>query len=192
MTKRALILIDFINDIIHPEGKLAGKGYSAFSDRFNTLSNAKAAMDKFSNAEGLVIHVKVGFSADYIDQPKNSPLFGKADEFDCLKMGTWGTEIVDFLEVANDANVHVKNRVSAFYGTGLKSMLHREGITDVYIAGVATDLAVEASARDAHDRDYNVYVLADCCAAANEEDHNNSLKTISKIAKVINLSEVSV
>ena len=63
-------------------------------------------------------------------------------------------------------------------------------IDEVYLCGVSTDLVVQSAARDAHDRDYKVTILKDCCAAANDEDHNSSLSTLEKIAIVENSTEV--
>jgi nicotinamidase-related amidase len=44
-------------------------------------------------------------------------------------------------------------------------MLTARGITTLAIAGVATHLAVESSARDAADRGFAVTVIADACTA---------------------------
>jgi nicotinamidase-related amidase len=49
---------------------------------------------------------------------------------------------------------------------------------------------VQAAARDAHDRDFDVTVVSDACAAATDEDHATSLSVLSKIAKVVLLEQV--
>lgn len=71
-------------------------------------------------------------------------------------------------------------------------VLRNNNITDLYICGVATDLAVQAAARDAHDRDFVVHVVEDCCGAANESDHTTSLFPLKKISHVITLNEVEI
>jgi isochorismate hydrolase len=43
-------------------------------------------------------------------------------------------------------------------------------------AGVSTAWAVQATARDAHDRDYQVVVVEDACAAASENEHKTSME----------------
>ena len=88
--------------------------------------------------------------------------------------------------------VLTKHRVSAFYGTPLDVILRANGIREVLICGVATDLAVQAAARDAHDRDYVVTVVSDCCGAASDEDHETSLRVLAKIGAVKPLSEVDL
>jgi hypothetical protein len=39
--------------------------------------------------------------------------------------------------------------------------------------------------RDAHDRDYQVVIVEDACAAASEEEHQESIKLLGQIAKVV-------
>lgn len=69
-------------------------------------------------------------------------------------------------------------------------MLRAAGMTDVYIAGVATDLAVEAAARSAHDNDFAVHVVTDASAAANQADHDKSLHVLPKFAQLVTTAEL--
>jgi biuret amidohydrolase len=66
----------------------------------------------------LKILVKVGFNEQYLNQPKSSPMFGKAHDLGALKLGSEGTEFHPELHT-EDCLVIVKPRVSAFYGTSL-------------------------------------------------------------------------
>lgn len=182
--KKAVVVMDYINEIIHPEGKFKGKGYADFAKENNTLENVRETVNSAREKGMYIIYVKVGFSPDYNDQPKNSLLFGKADEFEALKLGTWNTEFHESLDVREEDKIIIKNRISPFYGTDLDNFLKEKSITDLYLCGVATDLVVESTARDAHDRDYNVFVLSNCCAAGSNEDHEKSLNTLKKFSKV--------
>lgn len=181
---KAIIICDFINEIISTEGKFKGKGYAAFAEQNNTLANTARAIEEGRKLGFVIIYVRVGFSADYKEQPNNSLLFGKADQFQALKLGTWSTSITDTLKVEDSDFIVTKHRVSPFYATKLEAILRNSQITDLYICGCATDLVVSSTARDAHDRDYNVFVLEDCCAAGSSEDHESGLAAIRKIATV--------
>lgn len=183
--KKALIMIDYINEIVHPEGKLSGKGYYNFIKENNVEENIKDALNDFRKNWDLVLHVRVWFDKQYINHPENSPLFWKAKEFWALNLSSWGCEFIDYAKPLDGEVVVDKNRVSAFYGTNLDSILKCNWITDVYLAWCSTDLAIESACRDAHDRDYNIFVLEKCCSAGNIEDHNNSIKILSKITKII-------
>ena len=181
---KVLLCIDFINDIVAPDGKLSGKGYAEFCERHRTLERVSAVQDRCRRAGIPVLHVRVGFSPTYIEQPKASPLFGKADQFQALQLGQPGTEFHPRVAPLENERVVTKHRVSAFFATELELLLRMLRTDELLIAGVATDLAVEAAARDAHDRDFSVTVLSDCCAAASDADHDKSLRTLAKIAQI--------
>lgn len=188
--KTALLLIDFVNEIVDPDGKLAGKGYASFVARHDTLARVSATIER-ARANGIpIVFVRLGFSPDYRKCPKNSPLFGRAAEFGALKLGTWATDIHPRIAPLADDIVLTKHRVSAFFGTTLDEQLRLLGITHLIIGGVATDLAVESAARDAHDRDYRVTIASDLCAAASDEDHASALTTLTKIATVTTSDEI--
>jgi len=188
--KRALLVIDFINEIVDPNGKLAAKGYANFIAEHDTFSHLNAAIDTFRQVGDPVIFIRLAFDASYNNQPKSSPVFGKAHEFGILADGTWSTEINDAVRYHKTDEVLVKTRVSAFHDTGLAELLRNEGITDVYIAGVATDLAVEAAARAAHDSDFTVKVVTDACAAASQADHDKSLHVLPKMAQLVTAADL--
>lgn len=190
--KLALICIDFVNEMVSPGGKLTGKGYLTFVEKNNTLQKVKDLQIKFRNHGHEVFHVKISFTEGYLEHPINSPLLGKAKEFQALQSGTWGSEFPETILPMHEEKIIIKRRVSAFYGTDLEITLKANGIDTIYICGVSTDLAVESAVRDAHDRDFNVIVISDCCAAANEDDHNKSLVTLQKISTVKRLSEVEL
>ncbi len=182
---KALIIMDFINDIVHPEWKLSKKWYSKFIKENNTIKNINKQIKEFRENGQLIVFIKVWFQSDYNDQPKNSPLFGKANEFEVLKLWTWGTEFIEDLNHNKNDIVIIKNRVSPFYNTKLNNILKTNNIKELYLTGCATDLVVESTARDWHDRDYKINIIENCCAAANIQDHKISLNCMKKIAVII-------
>lgn len=180
----AIVCIDFINEIVGATGKLAGKGYRDFAARHNTLANLAEEQAAVRAAGGRVIHVRLGFAPDYSDHPKSSPLLGDARAAGILKLETPSTEFAPEVAPRDDDIVIVKKRISAFFGTDLEQTLRGLSVGKVLLAGVATDLAVQSAARDAHDRDFEVEIISNCCAAANDADHIAALATIKKFAVV--------
>jgi nicotinamidase-related amidase len=116
-------------------------------------------------------------------------LFGKAHEFQALKLNSWATKFHEQIDVKENDIILTKHRVNAFHATPLDLILKNNKIDSLLVAGVATDLAVSNAVRDAHDMDYQVTILADCCAAANNEDHETALLSLKKIAVVKNSKE---
>ncbi len=187
----ALLLVDFINDIVSEGGKLAGKGYLTYIREHKIDERVGTLLGGARRAGWSVVHVRVGFSKTYADHPASSPLFGGAKKFGALALGGWGTEFAGFAQPLEDEVVVVKHRVSAFYGTDLEAVLRSLSVRNIVIAGCATDLAVQSAARDAHDRDFAVIVVDDACAAATKADHQSSLTVLAKIATIVTVADLA-
>lgn len=187
---RAVLAIDFVNEIVDPKGKLSGRGYGDFLARHRTLDRVQSLLASARTAGVPIFHVRVGFSDDYREQPAHSPLFGPARKNQVFRMGTWNTEFHPQAQPAPAEAVIQKHRVSAFYGTPLDLTLRNLGVDTLLIAGVATDLAVQSAAREAHDRGYRVTVVGDCCASTSDRDHDDALRLLAKVATVWTLADV--
>ncbi|MDC0534443.1 cysteine hydrolase [Francisellaceae bacterium] len=185
---KLLLVIDFINDIVHPEGKL-GEGFAPYIEKNHVLESANEAIAYARSNHTLIAHVKVGFNKNYLECPQSSPIFSGAKKYNALELNTWGTEFHHKMDVQPQDHILVKHRISAFYNTDLECVLRANKVDDIIIAGVSTDMAVEAAARDAHDRDYNVIVLKDACGAHDEKTHNASIENVSRIATVKTVAE---
>jgi nicotinamidase-related amidase len=188
--KTALVVLDLINDIVDSNGKVGGATIAVESKARGLIEKANAATATARSKGWPVILVKVGFSSAYHEQPKHSPFFGKANEYKALELEQWGTEFHPELHVEQTDFVVTKSRVNAFYNTPLESLLRAQGIQRVVLLGVSTTWAVEAAARDAHDRDYRVVVVEDACAAHDEAQHQASIKHLSAISAVISTAEL--
>ncbi|MDD3793435.1 MAG: cysteine hydrolase [Candidatus Gracilibacteria bacterium] len=181
---KALILIDLINDLLIKRGYLEKLDKDFFENLSKTIKNAK-------NKGLLIIHVKLGFLDNYENQPKSSPLFGKAHEFGLFKIGSEGTEFYNKNDILTSDIIITKSRVNPFYNTDLDKILKQNNISEIFVGGIATDLAVSSFAREAHDRDYKVNILSDLCGSLNYEDHENELKILAKIANIKASDEIN-
>jgi len=186
----ALVLLDFINEIVDEKGKFAGKGYAVFVKTHGVLDNVNGAIAKARAKNIPIIFVRIGFSPDYREWPESSPLFGAAKKFGALQLGTWATEVHQSINKTDKDFLVTKHRVSAFYATSLEVILRTLKVDTILFGGVATDLVVQSTAREAHDRDYRVVVLEDLCGDGSEEDHANALLALTKVATVAKSTEV--
>jgi len=82
------------------------------------------------------------------------------------------------MEVGNDFVVRKKN-YSAFSGTDLETILKKAGVKKVVITGVLSNLCCETTARDAFNRGYDVFFVADATGAYNEGMHKTALESLS-------------
>ncbi|MFC2018953.1 cysteine hydrolase family protein, partial [Chloroflexota bacterium] len=74
-----------------------------------------------------------------------------------------------------------KHRYSAFIDTDLDLILRSQGIKTVIMTGVATNVCVESTARDASMKDYYVVFVKDCAASFTMRDHNATLRTMGTL-----------
>ncbi len=185
----ALICIDFINELLSPEGKLSQDGYMHFLERNHTLPKTAKLQQIFRDNFDHLIHVKTQFTPNYIELPSQSPLLGQSKELNLFKANTWNTQFHEMVAPKEGETIVIKNRISTFASTNLDLLLKAKNIKDIYLIGVATDLAVESTARDAHDLDYNVHVISGCCAAAKQANHERSLESMQPFARILSLEE---
>jgi ureidoacrylate peracid hydrolase len=83
-----------------------------------------------------------------------------------LAKGTWDFAIVDELKPEPGDIVIVKSRYSGFAGTNLDAVLRRRRIRFLFFAGMATNVCVESTLRDAFVLDYWPILLTDATMQA--------------------------
>jgi nicotinamidase-related amidase len=186
--RTALVLIDLINDLVHPDGAMPS--CAAEVERRGVLAAANQALERARARGWPVILVKVGFRAGYPELPAHAPLLGRARELGALRLGRWGTEFHAGLAVQPGDPVLVKHRLSPFHGTALATLLRAAGIERLLLGGVSTAWALQAAAREAHDRDYRVVLVEDACAAASEQEHQTSIAQLSRLATVVQAADL--
>lgn len=76
--------------------------------------------------------------------------------------------------------VITKHRFSAFHNTDLETVLRAHSIRSVVLAGVATNVCVETTAREAFVRDYYVVFLDDGTATYDRASHEATLNSIER------------
>jgi nicotinamidase-related amidase len=192
MATDAMYLVgDMINDLVHEDGPNGSKGYGPELKRRNTLANTAEALRKARAAGVLIGYVRIGFSPDYRECPPSSRIFQGAKKAGLFKLGSWGTEVHPLLKPQPGDHDIVKHRVSPFYATPLEAILRANGIRRLYVSGVSTSGVVLSAAKDGHDRDYDVYVLDDCCCALSEEQHQAVIDQMKRMTTILTASTVT-
>ncbi len=189
--KAAYLVLDMINDLVHEDGPNGKKGYGPELKRRNTIANTAEALRKARAAEILIGYVRIGFSPDYRECPKTSRLFQGAKAAGLFKLGEWGTQVHPALSPQPGDFDIIKHRVSPFYSTSLEAVLSANDVSRLYLSGVSTSGAVLSGAKDGHDRDYEVYVLDDCCCALSEEQHQAVIDQVKRMTTILNASSVT-
>jgi nicotinamidase-related amidase len=185
---KLVIIADFINEIVDEKGAFGAHNAQRIKDG-NTMDKANQLISWARSQNIKIAHVKVGFSKNYNECSKVSPMFKKAPEYKVLQLDTWATEFHPQMDVQEHDIIVTKHRVSALYGTNLEVILRANQISEVIICGVSTSYVVESTVRELHDRDYKVTVIADACNAATQEAHDASLNNMARIANILSLKE---
>jgi nicotinamidase-related amidase len=79
---------------------------------------------------------------------------------------------------APDDIVITKRNWGAFHGTDLDLQLRRRGVTQIVLAGIATSIGVESTARAAHEHNYHVTLAVDAMSDMDVDTHRNSIEKI--------------
>jgi len=175
MTREALILVDLQNDFC-PGGALAVPEGDA------VIAVANALTPRFS----LVVATEDQHPRGHLSFASSHPGKSVYDQIDleglpqvlwpdhCVA-GTRGAELHPALDRTRIGHVVPKgtdrhiDSYSGFYdnghrkATGLHDLLQREGATDLYVMGLATDYCVRWTALDAVKLGYRVFLIADGC-----------------------------
>ena len=130
------------------------------------LARAARALAAARNRAMPVIHVQVGFRPGLPEVSERNRFFASiksSAEHQKLFAGPVGA-IHPALGPAPSDLVVTKHRVSAFAGTDLAMLLRAHDVDTLVLFGIATSGVVLSTLLEASDADYNIAVIADCCA----------------------------
>ncbi len=158
-TTTALIVIDLQKGIVglptaHPPGEIV-KRASALADAFRR------------HGLPVVLVTVVGAPTGRTEQARSD-----------RKFPTGWTDLVPELNQQPEDHLVTKRQWGAFTSTGLEEHLKNLGVTQVVIAGIATSIGVESTARHAHEYGFNVTLAVDAMTDTNPDAHLNSITRI--------------
>lgn len=188
----ALLCIDMTNDYLSEEGKLS-EGFSGFEKKHDVLQRVARVQEHIREQGGMVIHTRTVFTGEHYHELKGvSPHLKSIKEAGALKLGEWGTEFAVTVAPKADDPVINKHRFGPFHRTRLEIILRSNDIKDLYIAGLSTNRGVAQAAMEAHDHDFNIVVLKDCCIAKNEDAHKQGLAFVEGLCEVKNFNDIAL
>lgn len=161
------------------------------------LTNLKAVIDTARENEISIIYTKITpLPPDYnsswsvymmmkrhgVDDPAKLPQF--------MKPGTTDADIASDVAPSEEDVIIRKHTASVFIGTHVEYMLRNKGIDTIVFTGIATELGVASSARDASNRGFYPVVVKDCVSSMDKEMHEASLKVLSRLCIVVPCAEI--
>ena len=164
--RTAVIVVDMQNAYASKGGML-DLGTGIDEERIGRVIAANKKLLPAARAAGVkVIYLQFGYKPDLSDAGgPHSPNIRKQMAFKlirdrpevrdkCIIAGTWGFEIIDDLKPEPGDLVVQKPRYSGFAGTNLEALLHGLDIQHLIFTGVATNVCVESTAREAYFREF--------------------------------------
>lgn len=185
VAETAVIVIDMQKDFLYPNGfgEFLGNDVTLLQRAILPIQNLLTAARA---ANMLIIHTREGHLPDLSDCPP-----AKLDRWAVgtrigdlgpmgriLIRGEEGQGLIDEVAPLPEEIVLDKPGKNAFYHTNLETILQENGIKNLLICGVTTDVCCNATTIAANDHGYNAIVLADCVASYSEERHWATLSAI--------------
>ncbi len=191
VSRLALLVVDVQNDFCHSQGAISKRNVDLSKVRNQVVPALISFIAKCREARLPVVFVKTVHS-DWTNSPSwMGRMGGTVSKIPICAAGTDGAEFYGVEPGPGDFIV-TKHRYSGFVGTDLNLVLRSKGIETVFMTGVATNVCVETTARDAFCLDYHVIFVEDCCGAYSPEEHAATLDNINKYFGIVSDSKTIV
>lgn len=158
LARTALVMIDLQHGIVpRPWAPYTGE---------QVVGNCVLLAQEMRNRGAMVVYVHVLLNellARQVDTPASAPGAAPPPPQASQLVPETGVEATDV--------VIAKRSWGAFYGTELDQLLRRRGIKTILLAGIATNMGVESTARAAFDRGYELLFAEDAMTSFSAEAH---------------------
>ena len=173
--------------VVHMVKGVAGEVDTPFNRLFRHRAKEKGVittqlrlLDEFRRAKAKVVYTAVSYQQGLPGVSPTSPLWRTLFDCVCLMEGTPAVELMDDLSRRSDEPLVRGQAANGFDRTILDTTLRIAGVDTLVLVGIATDVAVESTARAASDLGYRTIVVSDACTADSDESHARSLDVLQK------------
>lgn len=188
--RAALLISDMQRGFIEPGGSISRLGLPV--DRTSRpIEPIRRLIAAFREAGAPIVYTQMWLRPDYADAGILATVFPPLQSLGHMVAGSRDAEIVDALAPWPDDYVIRKTRWNAFHGTPLELSLRTRGVDTIVLTGIATNVCVESTAREAFTRDFRVLVPTDATASYTQELEESSLASMAfGCAKLVTTEQV--
>jgi ureidoacrylate peracid hydrolase len=193
----ALVVIDMLNDFCADGGAMAREGLDV-REAQQLAGRLPALIDAAREAGAFLVFVRNVYSTEgdtylsdvWLEQAQRRRE-GSYVERPVCPPDSWGNDFYGDVRPLPGEPIVTKHRFDAFLNTDLDLVLRSNAVRSVVITGVATNVCVETTARQAFVRDYYVVLPSDGAATYSAAEHEASLATIERyFGQVVTRDEV--
>lgn len=149
MGKKAVLIVDMLNDFVRKDGALYVPGAE------NIVENIGKIRGTAGESNVLVIYANDShdpYDKEFEQWPRHAV------------RTSYGAEVYEELKPEEKDIIIEKQTLSAFSNSDLERILKKEGVDTLIITGVATEYCVKEAALGSRERDFEAYVVVDAIA----------------------------
>jgi biuret amidohydrolase len=178
--RTAILVVHMAKGVAGPVDTPFNRLFRQRAEKAGVIGVQARLLEGFRRARAKVVYTFVTYQPGLPGVRPNSPLFRTLVENPTLLQGTPAVEAIDDVAPLQNEPVVRGQGASGFEGTALDAILRVAGVDTLVLVGIATDVAVESTARAACDLQYRTIVVSDACQADSDEAHARSLDVLRK------------
>ena len=191
LARSAVVVVDMQNAFASRKGMLDLAGMD-ITGAPQVVRSIQQVVEAGRQAAIPIVYLQMGYQPDLSDGGgPSSPNWHKelgirmmnrqpALKGKLVTIGGWDCDIVDELKPRPEDLVIVKTRYSGFARTPLDEELRTRGITHLFFTGIATNVCVESTLRDAFFLDYWPILIRDAAMGSDPALHDATLRNVER------------
>lgn len=176
----ALVVVDMQNDFCAENGYIHNAQGADMSPNKPLAARIGKMVEAARETGVMVVWIKAIYDHELLPAPMLSKMLAKGKGAVCCASDSWGADFYEIGPIEGEQVVE-KRCYSAFHNTQMDDVLRRRGIKSLVMTGVATNVCVESTLREAFFHGYYIVMPPDCVGSANAYLHEASIKSVEQI-----------
>lgn len=182
-----LLILNLIEDLVSARGRANNNWQQVVERQLIATTNQVTQYARIRKIP--VVWVRIGFDDHYQDIPAYSPILSQLKQIGAFRINQVGCHWAEGLVMSADDQQFIAKGIAAFTGNHLLEFLQQNHRHHLLLGGLSSHMAIESTARIAHDLKFKVTILEDLCAGPTLESHLNSMDNLRAFAEISSTKE---